>query len=642
MSANTTAGQGEPQPKVSIFRKILSSLFSFGFSFKVSFIASRKYFIFRILLEILLAFQPIIVTYIGREIINTLVSFIGGTTFSQNIITLMQLLGISLAFQITGSILRKINEFCTGIHQDLLNNYIEVQIAEKTSSLDISFFDSPKFHNELMNARRDSQAVPTLAWHVITIIRSSIQMVTTALLLAQLNIWFPFIVFVLNIPTVITERRFSLKLYNWTRRRVPEQRKMSYLLNILTASNYAKDTRMFDLNENIFKRYKEQWKSWFSEKQNISLKRGIYTTLTNFIPQLALIGITLYLGVEIVYGRLKLGDYTFYNGITGQLTGSVTSLISSIAIIYEYDLKITNYRSFLNTQPTVFDTGTLVPSLIPSIEFKNVYFKYPGTDKFILNDVSFSIKPGEKIALVGLNGAGKSTITKLLVRFYDVDEGEILIDGRNIKDYNLRELRKRFTSQFQDFASYAFSAQESITISDLENKDNKAQLDYALNMSGVNSLLEKWPDGLNTFLTRQFDENGVQLSGGEWQKVSLARAFFRDTGVVILDEPTSALDPEAERRIFEQLASLCRGKSAVFVSHRLSNITMADKILVVENSTVVEYGTHDELMAKNGRYAYLFNLQADKYINVSRPSPSTPQPTQTWQEMRARHTGGRM
>ncbi|MDD5602835.1 MAG: ABC transporter ATP-binding protein [Eubacteriales bacterium] len=640
MSNGSVQGQEEVQPKTGIFRKILSSFISFGFSFKVSYTASKKYFIMRILLEILLAVQPILVTFIGREIINTLVSFIGGTDYHRNIIFLAQLLGISLTFQIAGSVLRKINEFCTGIHQDMLNNFIDVQIAEKTSSLDISFFDSPKFHNELTNARRDSQAVPSLAWHVVTIIRSSIQMVTTAILLAQLNIYFPILIFILNIPTVITERKYSLKLYNWTRRRVPEQRRMSYLLNILTGAAYAKDTRMFDLTGSIFDRFREQWDSWFKEKKNISLKRGIYTTITNFIPQLALIGITLYLGVEIVYGRLKLGDYTFYNGITHQLTSSVTSLISSIAIVYEYDLKISNYRAFLETQPTVFDTGSLTPSLIPSIEFRNVSFKYPGTDKYVLNNVSFAIKPGEKIALVGLNGAGKSTITKLMVRFYDVDEGEVLIDGRNIKEYSLRELRKRFTSQFQDFASYAFTVNESITISDLKNKDNRNQLDYALDMSGVDKLLEKWPSGLETYLTRQFDENGVQLSGGEWQKISLARAFFRDTGVVILDEPTSALDPEAERRVFGQLAELCRGKSAVFVSHRLSNVTMADKILVIENSVLAEYGTHNELMSKNGRYAYLFNLQAEKYINPVGPSSSVysaaSEQAKTWKELRNR------
>jgi ABC-type multidrug transport system fused ATPase/permease subunit len=283
-------------------------------------------------------------------------------------------------------------------------------------------------------------------------------------------------------------------------------------------------------------------------------------------------------------------------------------------MIYDNKLRINNYKRFLTWQPKIISNqGITLQNKNPYIEFINVSFKYPNTDSDILHNLNLTISPQEKIALVGLNGAGKSTIVKLLLRFYDPTEGQILIDGKDIREYDLVNIRKIFGVVFQDFSSYAFTVRENIGMSDYENLNDENRIKYAAEMSSAYEFIKNWEKGFDTYLTKQFEMDGHELSGGEWQKIALSRAFFKEASIMILDEPSSNLDPEAEYQVFEHFANLCKDKGAIFISHRLSTIVMTDRILVLENGKIIESGSHNELMKINGKYAYLFNLQAEKY-----------------------------
>ncbi len=593
---------------------------SFGFSFIVSWKASKKLLSFRVFNEILSALQPLATVYLGKDIIDVFAAFIQGRQSNPDYYfkKLSVLILLTLLVQVLGTVLQKINEMCTAIHRDIISNYINLQLVKKSSTLDISYFDSPKFYDELVNARRDSEALQSLAWFTVNLIRSGVQFISAAVVLLTLNWLFPVILILLNLPTMLVERKFTRYIYGWGRSWAPEERKMSYFQNLATNKSFAKDVRLFGLLDEILSRYTVIWKKWFGEKKALTIKRGRWATLLSIVPAIGSAGVNFYIGVQILYSNMSLGSYSLYGGMGGQLISSIGMLISTITSIYENDIRISNYKKFLAWEPAFTSSGTLKPSGIPTIEFKHVSFKYPFTDKYVLEDVNFRINSGEKVALVGLNGSGKSTIIKLILGFYPPDEGEILIDGKNLHDYDLKELRNIFAVLFQDYANYSLSVRESISISSLDRRDDEAGIMEASALSGADQFIGKWEKGYDTFLSKQFDEAGEELSGGQWQKVALARTFFRKAAIIVLDEPSSALDPEAEHQVFTQFAQLCRDKGAIFISHRLSNVTMADRVLVLEDKSIIENGSHEELMRLDGRYSYLFNLQASKY-NVGNP-----------------------
>jgi ABC-type multidrug transport system fused ATPase/permease subunit len=396
--------------------------------------------------------------------------------------------------------------------------------------------------------------------------------------------------------------------------RAPEERKLNYIQSIMTDRFYTKEVKLFNLFQPFFSRYKTIWKIWFTEKQSIIKRKCFWAIFTSILPRVGLLFLTLFVVFRIIRKLLTLGDFSYYTGLGGQFTGSIYILINSISQIYDNKLRINNYKRFLTWQPKILpNQGIMLQNKNPYIEFRDVSFKYPNTDTYTLQNLNFTISSRERIALVGLNGAGKSTMVKLLLRFYDPTEGQIIVDGRDLKEYELNNVRKIFGVVFQDFSNYAFTARENIGLSDYENIHDEKRVKYAAEMSSAFEFIKKWEKGFDTYLTKQFEMDGHELSGGEWQKMALARAFFKDASIMILDEPSSNLDPEAEYQVFQHFANLCKDRGAVFISHRLSSIVMTDRILVLENGKIIESGSHKELMNANGRYAYLFNLQAEKY-----------------------------
>jgi ABC-type multidrug transport system, ATPase and permease components len=596
------------------FNWLKSLIGSLGFSFVVSWKSSKKLMFSRTVLEIVSAFIPIIQIYMSKEVINLLVTIIQNNNKRSQYLSYFTLLVIAIfILQVINSVMQKVSEVCASTHKDLIENYVNMQIMNKSISLDLSYFDSPKFYNELINAKNDSMALQTLTWSTVNIIRSSIQIAASVSILFGLFWLLPVMLVVFNIPSVLIQKKYITILYNWNRSRTKEQRKMGYINGILSGRNYAKDIRLFNICSRLIDRYSSIWKAWFSEKLKISVRSGVWATLVSTIPQAVVIFITYYVGMKIINGKLTVGDYSLYTGIVGQLVSGLSSLISSIVQIYDNNMRISHYSEFLSWKSNLTLSGTKKPGVKPCIEFRNVSFKYPGTERYILKNLSFSIGRGEKVAFVGLNGAGKSTIIKIILRFYEPTEGDIYIDSINIKEYDVNELRRTFSVMFQDYAIYSFTARECISMSDMDNAADEMRMKHACKMSEVDKLCTKWAKGLDSYLTKVFEDEGEELSGGEWQKVAIARTFFHNGSIMIFDEPAASLDPEAEHKIFEYFQELCNDKGAIFISHRLSSVTKCDKIFVLEDGKVTESGTHIELLKYGGKYAYLFNLQAEKY-----------------------------
>lgn len=317
---------------------------------------------------------------------------------------------------------------------------------------------------------------------------------------------------------------------------------------------------------------------------------------------------------DVINRQIGIGDLQYHLSMVSRLRNQAQGLMNYVNRFLDHNTRLIELQEFMDIEPEVEKSGTRKPSNNPQIEFCNVSFRYPNAEQYVLKDCSFTIEPHEKIGLIGLNGAGKSTIIKLMFRFYDPEKGCIRLDGVDLKEYDIYAVRKVFGVLFQDYVKYCLPLREIIALSDFDERFNEEKLKKACDISGVSAIIKDWENGFDSVLGRFYADDGKDLSGGQWQLVGLSRAYFKDSEYMILDEPSAALDPISEDRIFEQLYHLSEGKSSVTISHRLSNTTLADKILVIGDGHIIEQGTHFELMKQNGKYAELFHLQASRYI----------------------------
>ncbi|HLZ55768.1 MAG TPA: ABC transporter ATP-binding protein [Ktedonosporobacter sp.] len=503
--------------------------------------------------------------------------------------------------------------------QEQVANRVQLMILEKTNTLDLAFFENPEFYDKLRHASEESNYKPvTMISQTFDLVRSTITLLSMLIILLQLAWWLAIVALVIPIPSFIASTRYGWIGYQRMRRQSPERRKLFYFNHVMTVDQYNKEIKLFNLGGFFIRLYRLLAEKFYEENKGILTRRYLIGFAWSSLGVMANSGIYLYVALQAVLGRITLGGLTLYTQSAMQVGSSFQGVLDGVSNTYENNLFVNTLFEFLEYHPLIASPEK--PSPIRArpgvkgldIEFRDVSFTYPGKEDAALKHVSFTIKAGEAIALVGRNGAGKTTMVKLLTRLYDPDEGEILIGGRNIKEYSLEELREQVGVIFQDFVNYQLSARENIGVGRIAEVDNLDLIASSARKSGANAVIERLTDGYETMLGKWFDE-GVQLSGGEWQKVALARAFMREASILVLDEPTSSLDAQAEYEVFSHFRALTEEKTAIFISHRFSTVRLADRIFVLENGNILEDGSHTELIDLDGRYAELFNLQAEAY-----------------------------
>jgi ATP-binding cassette subfamily B protein len=503
--------------------------------------------------------------------------------------------------------------------QERVSTKVQLLILEKANTLDLEFFENPEFYDKLRTAAEEANYKPvSMISQTFDLGRTIITLCSMLFLLLQLAWWLALVAVIVPIPSFIASTRYGWMGYQRMRRQSPERRQMYYFNRVISVDDFCKEVKLFNLGDFFIGRYRALAEKFYEENKGILIRRYLAGFFWTALTVAANSGIYLYVALQAVARRITLGGLTLYTQSAIQTGQSFQGVLDGISSMYENNLFVNTLFEFLEYQPKIVSPENPHP-VEPAagtkgldIEFRNVSFTYPDKEEPALKNASFTIRAGEAIALVGRNGAGKTTLVKLLTRLYDPDEGEILIGGRNIKDYDLKELREQVGVIFQDYVNYYMSARENIGVGRIAEVENTELVKSAARKSGANAVIERLDDGYETMLGRWFNE-GAQLSGGEWQKVALARAFMRDARILILDEPTSSLDAQAEYEVFSHFRALTEGKTAIFISHRFSTVRLADRIFVIENGTIIENGSHKQLMELDGRYAELFNLQAEAY-----------------------------
>ena len=570
--------------------------------------SSAFYTVTRIICSLSVPVTTITTAYLGKLVLDCLT----GNNTSDAAQTLIVLFSLLMGVSIVKLVIQRLDQYCQVNHDELLNAKISLIIMEQGLAADISCYDNAEYYNKLTSASRDSGCIPMVLWNAISCFSACVGFVVAFIILSQESPLYGIILLVAGIPSAFTATRFAKSLYNLSLSQIEGERKKSYLNYISMAKDYAQNIRFYNIGEYLKQKYITVWESLFNERRKALRIRAIITGILGCLPEIVLVLISVDIAFKILADTATIGDYSLYTGLAVQLWSGIYVLSSTVTQIYDNYLKINNFRSLTMIMKTVLDNGTCRLENVDIISFDNVCFTYPDAKNPALQYLSFDVDKGEKVVLVGLNGSGKSTIIKLLMRFYDVDSGAIKINGINIKEYEISSIRKQFSVYFQDERNYSFTLRENIAIADTEAVACD-EVEQAICESGGERILRKAPFGLDTYLYKVFSNDGMELSGGQHQKIALARTFFRRHSALILDEPSSNLDPKAEHELFENLRRFTNGKTTIFTSHRLSNTYLADRIIVIENGRLLETGTHVELLKKDGRYAELFRYQQEKH-----------------------------
>ncbi len=582
-------------------------------------------------ITVLTGILPIVGSLLSREILNELQNVISERLVAETLgdaynavfwgSMVMFLLVFFFIYKILNNVINRLNTAVTRIAGEKVVRHVKLQIMNKAKEIDLACFDLPEFYEKLENANREAGMRP------ISVLSSTFDAISKLISLVSYIIilvtapdmwWAAVVMIVVSLPTAVISFTYRRKNFMYMRHRSKDRRQMNYYSDIMVNKDMVKEIRMFDLGDSFTDRFENVFSGYYKGIRGLIVKENVLQLIVTVLSSVVNCVFFAMIAWQVFEGTLQIGDYSLYTGALTSIATTVSSLILVSANVYEGTLFIDNLISFVKTEPklvpNVEEPAHVSHGTAHTIEFRNVSFAYPGTDKYVIKNIDLTIRPGETAVLVGLNGAGKTTFIKLLTRLYDPTEGEILLDGRDIREYDVKDLYSMFGIIFQDFGKYAVSVADNIEFGDVRGEHTREEVEAAATAANASEYIEKLPHGYDTALMRMFEPDGIELSIGQWQKLAIARAFFSKSDILILDEPTASLDPIAEQEIFNQFDELRRDKTTIFVSHRLSSATIASKIIVLENGELVEEGTHKELMQKGGRYCELFSTQAKRYI----------------------------
>ncbi len=592
--------------KIREFLKTL--LTNVWFGIKTSFLASKFYFLMKLIILLSTTAIPIVNIWLWKEVLNGVVNYgISGEAVVTYLI-------IYLSLQLATYLLDQFDNYVNDRYSDELQFYIESIMMDKTSRMDLSFFDSAKMGDKVRHARSNFGIMTQMTWLIFDIISAFINVIMTLVIVCAYRWWLGLITLMLLIPFMIYNKRHTERLLNMEKEQLRENRKKEYYRDVFFDNNVQFEIKLNNIGSYFINKYKKSWEKLYRINKSVDIKhriKSIFIMILNVLSEFAVLAVSVF---DVIYGHIGIGDLQYNLSMVSRLRNQTQGLMNNVNSFINNNTRLIELQEFIKIEPVIEKSGDLIPNNNPRIEFYNVSFRYPSSEQYVLKNCSFVIEPNEKIGLIGLNGAGKSTIIKLMFRFYDPEEGCIKLDGVDLKEYDIYAVRKIFGVLFQDYVTYCLPLREIIALSDFDNRNDDEKLKRACDISGVSNVIKDWENGFDSVLGRYYADNGKDLSGGQWQLVCLARAYFKDSEYMILDEPSEALDPISEDRIFNQLYNLSESKTSVTISHRLSNTILADKILVIDEGHIIEQGSHYDLLKQNGKYAHLFNLQAKRYI----------------------------